>query len=297
MGVRMAIVDRLLSHQEGRTRLARVGRDPVANRRWANRDLSSLVEGMFGELVSHDLDDADRARIATSLPRGWMPTPIDPGGTLGTRWWILDDGREVGTLGTHALPQARLRIFSVYVDPDARGRGIATRVLDLAERAAVEAGCGGLTLGTEWTWFRPAVLYLRLGFWARHWRHDLALVRGPDLPRHRIEIGAEEARLSIPAGPVLRARRNGEWLDWEWVAELVDHDLAEATFSLALALAGWPLRRSPEEWERSRWQPDVGAPESLARRIEVFEAVARRDGTKIRAPRIPGLTYRDLEDM
>jgi hypothetical protein len=35
----------------------------------------------------------------------------------------------------------------------------------------------------------------------------------------------------------------------------------------------------------------------LAYKIEVFEAVARRDGWVVTAPRIPGLAYRDLDDI
>jgi hypothetical protein len=69
------------------------------------------------------------------------------------------------------------------------------------------------------------------------------------------------------------------------------------TFALHLALAGWPLIRSKENWERSWHWSDAGEPEGLACKIEVFEAVSRERGFDVRTPRIPGLQYRDLDQI
>ena len=50
-------------------------------------------------------------------------------------------------------------------------------------------------------------------------------------------------------------------------------------------------------WAERRKSSDVGQPEGLAYKIEVFEAVARRDGWMVGTPRIPGIAYRDLDDI
>ena len=47
---------------------------------------------------------------------------------------------------------------------------------------------------------------------------------------------------------------------------------------------------------RHRWS-DTGEPEGLAYKIEIFEALDRRHGFTVRAPRIPGLRYRDLDEI
>ena len=69
------------------------------------------------------------------------------------------------------------------------------------------------------------------------------------------------------------------------------------TFAVQLALAGWPLIRSEEDWEKRYHSSDAGQPEGLAYKIEIFEAVARERGFYVRTPRIPGLQYRDLDEI
>jgi hypothetical protein len=64
-----------------------------------------------------------------------------------------------------------------------------------------------------------------------------------------------------------------------------------------VSLAGWPLIRSEEAWER-RWHwSGAGEPEGLAYKIEIFEAVYRERGFDVRTPRIPGIQYRSLEEI
>ena len=70
-----------------------------------------------------------------------------------------------------------------------------------------------------------------------------------------------------------------------------------AIFSTALAVGGWPLIRSEEAWARRHRWSDTGEPEGLAYKIEIFEALDRRHGFTVRAPRIPGLRYRDLDEI
>jgi hypothetical protein len=73
--------------------------------------------------------------------------------------------------------------------------------------------------------------------------------------------------------------------------------LRSGTFALHLALAGWPLVRSEEAWERRHSWSDSGEPEGLAYKIEIFEAIFRERGFEIRTPRLPGLKYRDLDGI
>ena len=72
---------------------------------------------------------------------------------------------------------------------------------------------------------------------------------------------------------------------------------APGTLATALAVRGWPLIRSEEaRARRHRWS-DTGEPEGLAYKIEIFEALDRRHGFTVRAPRIPRLRYRDLDEI
>ena len=63
-----------------------------------------------------------------------------------------------------------------------------------------------------------------------------------------------------------------------------------STVALGLALAGWPLVRSNDDWDRSYWA-DAGAPEALAHEITIWEAWDRHHGWVVDTPRIPGLAY------
>lgn len=99
--------------------------------------------------------------------------------------------------------------------------------------------------------------------------------------------------------PLLQAENRGTVLGWtelpgyealrdpEWAV----HHQAPGTLALHLALAGWPLVRSAELWERRHDSSDMGMPEGLAYKIAVFEAVDRERGYDVRCPRIPGLDY------
>lgn len=55
--------------------------------------------------------------------------------------------------------------------------------------------------------------------------------------------------------------------------------------------------RPPLDARRVGTIGDAGEPEGLAYKIEVFEAVDRDRGFDVRTPRIPGLQYRELEEI
>ena len=50
-----------------------------------------------------------------------------------------------------------------------------------------------------------------------------------------------------------------------------------STLCLAIALEGWPLVRSQEDWDRS-YHMDGGSPEALGYKISVWEAWDRKAG-------------------
>jgi len=135
--------------------------------------------------------------------------------------------------------------------------------------------------------------------------HYLVFTWQPDLPPYRVEIGESEARFLLQQDgewrAVVTARNLGDRLGWD--EENLPREPIEmshcvpGTFAIHLALAGWPLVRSEETWaQRFHWS-DAGDPEGLAYKIEIFEAVDRNHGFDVRTPRIPGLQYRDLDDI
>ena len=81
----------------------------------------------------------------------------------GPIWLALDQERPVGTVSVKRSGNM-LYVRSMAVDPDARGRGIASMLLDCVERFARASGCRGLTLST--TPFLHAAIrtYERAGF-------------------------------------------------------------------------------------------------------------------------------------
>ncbi len=200
---------------------------------------------------------------------------------------------------------------SLYVLPPHRRRGTASRILEALDDAARRQGILGIRIDAHWTWHRSIRFYLARSMWVWSWKREIGLGFDSALPPYRIDVDGEVAEFSIgrdEARQVLwRARRAGTRLDLEETTalrrlEANDDDLhtvlcSLATLSVALALRGWPLIRSDAAWAERRKSSDVGQPEGLAYKIEVFEAVARRDGWMVRTPRIPGIAYRDLDDI
>jgi len=61
-------------------------------------------------------------------------------------------------------------IQSVYVVPDARGRGVLRALYDVARREALAAGAGGLRLYVDMTNTRAMAVYTALGMNGDHYR-------------------------------------------------------------------------------------------------------------------------------
>jgi len=92
------------------------------------------------------------------------------------RYWVAElDGRVVGQLLiTFEWSDWRNRmvwwIQSVYVVPDARGRGVLRALYDTARREALAAGAGGLRLYVDTTNIRAQAVYAALGMNGDHYR-------------------------------------------------------------------------------------------------------------------------------
>jgi GNAT superfamily N-acetyltransferase len=286
---------------------------PDDERAWNGWELASLVEGNFGRLVDvGSLDDDQRTQWEIKANWDHRPLRLPYGSEYMLPHWLLEDGVRVGTVSFATMFRALslLDVSSLFVAPAARGRGTARRALEAAYRTALGAGASGLVLSTNWTWQSSVRFYLQVGMWVRMWKRALQLMWSPDLPAYRVEMGARQARFLVETGsgsePWLEAEPHGERLGWTELAAfraLAEDKVppeawheAPGTFALHLALAGWPLIRSDEQWRQHRYA-DAGPPEALAYQIEVFEAIARRDGFVVPTPRIPGVAYRDLDDI
>ncbi|WP_159424854.1 GNAT family N-acetyltransferase [Streptomyces sp. TLI_053] len=272
-------------------------------REFALWDLAACAEGELGEPVDPaEIGPAEEARLRARLGesgREW------PGGELyRRRYWLLGDGGPrapggpggpagpIGPVGTVAVDNwtrgaGQLAVSSLYLRPDARGRGLAAAALDRVYRAATAEGLSGYRLEADWAWPRAVHYYLRRGLWVRSWKHTIGLTRMPQLPLYRVREEQERLVLLVadrpsgaPAGevwtPLLAAGREGRWLRLDETAAYRQadgwvHDYARSTLALHLALAGRPLVRGPQWWaEAWRWS-DGGEPEGLAHWLERFE--------------------------
>jgi ribosomal protein S18 acetylase RimI-like enzyme len=282
--------------------------DEGETRDWSAYELASLIEGHFHvQLDVTRLSEEERLAYERRVSEDGDPFP-GPHGEYFLPFWLLADGRRVGTIAMASISYGNglISISSLYVDPAARRRNVAHHALEAVFRAAIENGVGGIRLGANWTW-QPAVhFYTRIGMWVWMWKHNLVFTWQPGLPPYRVDFEGSQARFLIQQDDqwrtVVTARHLGDRLGWEESDDL-ERQPGEAshcipgTFALHLALAGWPLIRSEENWERRYDWSDSGEPEGLAYKIEVFEAVSRQHGFDVRTPRIPGIQYRQLDEI
>lgn len=289
--------------------VAPVAEGASEERLFLDHDLASLAENQLGEVTDpRALDENTRARWSTTATSE-RPLSLGARSELETAYWLLDGSSRVGTVAlARGFPgDARLRLSSLYVVPDRRRCGVTLRFLDRLQLALKNHGLG-LRLETSWTWQRTAAFYLRHGFWVRMWKRELDLAWDPDVPDPTITIEGDEASIAVAssAGSVTlaRARRHGEALELHEpdpeshqerpIREAAWH--ATGTLALAIALRGWPLVRSRDEWARCHWA-DAGPPEALAAKIEIWEAWAAHRGFRFETPRIPGLEYPTWETL
>jgi GNAT superfamily N-acetyltransferase len=288
-----------------------VSTEEVETRGWNLYELASLVEGHLHErldVARLSNESANTERLAWEQRVTYDGRPLRSPHDYRQPFWLLaGDGRRIGTLaiGTMIYGLDLISVSSLYVDPAARGGGIARRALEGVFRAAVASGAGGFRLDASWTWQASVRFYARIGMWVWMWKHNLVFTWQKHLPPYRVEIGDSEARFFIQEDgqwrSMVTARNLGDRLGWE-PAGLEGQPIemshtVPGTFALHLALAGWPLIRSDETWENRYDWSDAGQPEGLACKIEIFEAVDRKRGFDVRTPRVPGIQYRDLDEI
>lgn len=281
---------------------------PAETSRWMAFDLASMIEGCFGARVDPDaLDDRARRRWLERLGDSYEPPDPALDRNFLRHLWLLDEnGEPAGTLAmpTSGAGRIDLPLWSLYVHPAHRGRGLATRALGAAHEAARRARFRAIRLDTHWVWQHSVRFYLGRRMWVVSWQHALGFSWLPDLPRYAIEESDERIVLAIEergkTRPWLTATRDGERLvleDDEQLSSRYGWMHAHATLATALATRGWPLIRSQERWRRRHESTDLGQVEGLAAKIQLFEALARHWGWQVRTPRIPGLTYPPLGEI
>ena len=135
----------------------------------AAEDLDALVAGNLALA-----EETERVRLDRETLRQGIRALLEsraPG-----RYWVAElDGRVVGQLLiTFEWSDWRNRmvwwIQSVYVSPDARGRGVMRTLYDAARREALAAGSGGLRLYVDTTNIRAQAVYAALGMNGDHYR-------------------------------------------------------------------------------------------------------------------------------
>ncbi|MEU8616978.1 GNAT family N-acetyltransferase [Streptomyces sp. NPDC048623] len=218
------------------------------------------------------------------------------------RYWLLDaDHAVIGTITVDTWQRgwSCLGVSSLAVRPAARGAGVARQALESVYDAAVASGLNGAQLHTHWAWQPTVRWYLRREMWVTSWKHDLGLSRVRHLPPYEVTRVRQGFAFSVEEGgvrePLLIAGRKGDVLRLRQAEAYRRrarqggrHDstlfYAGTTFALHLALAGWPLVRGAAEWEAAPESSDIGQPEGLARKIQLFEESARRDGWSVCTP-------------
>src|SRR6476659_7605329 len=134
-----------------------------------NTDLEALVAGNIALA-----DESEHIRLDAETLREGIRALLEsraPG-----RYWVAAlDGRVAGQLlVTFEWSDWRNRmvwwIQSVYVVPDARGRGVLRALYDVVRREALAAGAGGLRLYVDTTNTGAMAVYTALGMNGDHYR-------------------------------------------------------------------------------------------------------------------------------
>jgi GNAT superfamily N-acetyltransferase len=146
-----------MNHRKPRVRTAGLG------------DLDALVAGNLALA-----EETERVRLDLDTLRQGIRALLEsraPG-----RYWVAEiEGRVVGQLLiTFEWSDWRNRmvwwIQSVYVAPDARGRGVLRTLYDVVRREALAGGSGGLRLYVDMTNIRAQAVYAALGMNGEHYR-------------------------------------------------------------------------------------------------------------------------------
>lgn len=273
---------------------------------WLDCDIALLAENRLGDPTDPRL--LDEARRAEWLARALTEKPWLPRDRHHERcYWLLDRDARAGTIaiGKSSLGGSLVRVTSLYVFATHRGRGTARGTLERLRDGLGRRGLG-ICLDTSWTWQHAVRFYLRIGMWVRSWKRDLTFQWHKDTPAPRMDVGQDRSSLLIRSDRsaedvlLIAAERAGDRLLLKEPDDLGEFEHlrlhAMSTLGVALALGGWPLVRSPEDWDEWRVS-DFGPPESLAYKITIWEAWNRKHGWQVNTPSIPGLDYPNWDEL
>lgn len=274
---------------------------------WKSCDLASMIEGCFHLRIDpSSLDEAAYAGWLERLAESYEPPDPSIDRAFLRYLWLLDDGEPAGTL---ALPHSAfgrldLPLWSLYVHPSRRRRGIASRTLRAAHEAARAASMRGIRVDTHWAWQRSVRFYLAQGMWVVSWKRAIGFSWLDDHPPYEIEEQDDHVALVVKVGGVrmrwLSASRDGDRLvleQDEGLSARFGAVHAHSTMAVVLATRGFPLVRSKAWWEKRHGSADIGHVEGFASKIQVFEALAHYWGWDVSTPRIPGLAYPPLGEL
>ncbi|KAF1711850.1 bifunctional helix-turn-helix transcriptional regulator/GNAT family N-acetyltransferase [Pseudoxanthomonas sacheonensis] len=164
--------ERMVTAMAGVERLMRASAVTIEPADPASADARMCIEAYFSELEERFETGFDPARTVSADPEELMP----PAG----RFLIARlDGRPVGCGGLKTTGPKLGEIKRMWVAPDARGLGIAQRLLDAMEEQAVRMGLDTLQLDTNRALTEARALYARNGYreipryndnpYAHHW--------------------------------------------------------------------------------------------------------------------------------
>jgi ribosomal protein S18 acetylase RimI-like enzyme len=136
--------------------------DPSAYRGHMSRiRMASIADSRAVEALVH-------AAYAPYVPRiGRKPGPMlddYPGLIREQRVYVLAEHEVICGILVLIPKGASMLLDNIAVSPDAQGRGYGRMLLEFAERAAVDAGLGSISLYTNEAMIENIALYSRIGF-------------------------------------------------------------------------------------------------------------------------------------
>jgi len=283
--------------------------DDDEQRMFVDFELASLAEHRLGDRTDpRVIDDVRRTDWKARATHEDSTFVLPKDHRYQTCFWLLEGGKRVGTIAfSEPMGSSMARCYSFYLLPEVRGRGLGSAIM-MQVLHALDKHRFCLRLNTDWTWQRTVRFYRKLGFWVYHWKRELDLIWTAKWPKARVEVGSTEASLSIPYDDsevtLVRAYRKGDKLELEQAPSELEKDpkigetwfFATPTLALELAMHGWPLIRSMEQWKEYHYA-DSGPPEALAYKIPIWEAYARSRHWIVDTPRLAGLEYPTWEEF
>lgn len=111
-----------------------------------------------------------QAELARRFDNGFDPSTgnsLDPSDVTPPKGWFLVarlDGRPVGCGALKRIDGSSGEIKRVWISPDVRGMGVASRIMDRLEVIAAEAGFRNVRLDTNRTLLEAQTMYHKRGY-------------------------------------------------------------------------------------------------------------------------------------